>query len=103
MSQHEKDRDTRYWQANLRLLLGCLAVWFITSIGFGVILKETLDNIRIGGAGLGFWFAQQGAIYSFLLIIVFYAWRMGKIEKDFHVVEHEYHVPDDEFKNIDEA
>lgn len=103
MSQNEKVRDDRYWQANLRLLVGCMIVWFICSIGFGVIFKDQLDNIRIGGAGLGFWFAQQGAIYSFLLIIIFYAWRMGKIEKEFHVVEKEYHIPDDEFTNADQV
>ncbi|MFV0431532.1 MAG: DUF4212 domain-containing protein [Alphaproteobacteria bacterium] len=102
MSENTTNKGDRYWQANLRLLVGCIVVWFIVSIGFGIIFKDILDNIRIGGAGLGFWFAQQGAIYSFLLIIIFYAWRMGKIEKEFHVEEQEYHIPDDEFENAKE-
>lgn len=102
MLEKDKRRDELYWQANLRLLIVCMLLWFTCSIGFGVILKDTLDNIRIGGAGLGFWFAQQGAIYSFLLIIAFYAWRMGKIEKKFHVVEKEFHIADDEFKKAEE-
>lgn len=76
-----------YWQANVRLLTICMILWFICSFGFGIIFKESLDTIRVGGAGLGFWFAQQGSIYSFLLIIIFYIWRMSKIEKRFNIQE----------------
>ncbi len=69
-----------YWQDNLRLVAGCLAVWFTVSFGFGILLREPLDSIDIGGVGLGFWFAQQGSIYVFVGLIFFYAWRMSKLD-----------------------
>ena len=76
-----------YWKANLRILLGCLAVWFVGSYGFGIIIAEPLNAISIGGYPLGFWFAQQGSIYIFLGLIVFYVWRMNKLDREFDVHE----------------
>tara|TARA_B100001750_G_scaffold162541_1_gene131300 strand:+ start:295 stop:552 length:258 start_codon:yes stop_codon:yes gene_type:complete len=76
-----------YWAANLRLVLGCLVVWFICSYGFGILLVEQLNAIRIGGFKLGFWFAQQGAIYTFVALIFFYAWRMNFIDRKYEVDE----------------
>jgi putative solute:sodium symporter small subunit len=77
-----------YWKAYQRLILTCLAVWFITSLGFGVILCEPLNRIQIGGFKLGFWFAQQGAIYSFILLIIYYVRRSNQIDHQFGVHEH---------------
>ena len=76
-----------YWAANLRPVLGCLVVWFICSYGFGILLVEQLNAIRIGGFKLGFWFAQQGAIYTFVALIFFYAWRMNFIDRKYEVDE----------------
>ncbi len=76
-----------YWRANLQLVLGCLVVWFTCSYLFGVLLVDVLDNIRFGGFGLGFWFAQQGSIYIFVALIFFYAWRMNKLDQKFDVHE----------------
>ncbi|MEM7765197.1 MAG: DUF4212 domain-containing protein [Pseudomonadota bacterium] len=76
-----------YWRANLRIVFGCLVVWFVVSFGFGVILVEPLNNIRLGGYKLGFWFAQQGSIYTFVALIFFYAWRMSRLDKQFGVEE----------------
>lgn len=76
-----------YWRANLRLVVGCMIVWFITSFLFGIILVEPLNSIRLGGYKLGFWFAQQGSIYVFVALIFFYAWRMGKLDRDHGVDE----------------
>ena len=76
-----------YWAANLRLVLGCLVVWFICSYGFGILLVEQLNSIRIGGFKLGFWFSQQGAIYTFVALIFFYAWRMNYIDRKYEVDE----------------
>ena len=76
-----------YWKANLRILLGCLIVWFVGSYGFGIIIAEPLNAISIGGYPLGFWFAQQGSIYIFLGLIVFYVWRMNKLDREFDVHE----------------
>ncbi len=76
-----------YWRANLRLLAFCLAIWALVSYGFGILFHPVLDEIRIGGYKLGFWFAQQGSIYTFLLLIFFYAWRMKAIDREYDVHE----------------
>ena len=72
----------RYWRANLRLVAMCLIVWFIVSFGFGILLTGPLDRVRLFGVSLGFWFAQQGSILVFIVIIFFYAWRMSRIDRD---------------------
>ena len=71
-----------YWQANLRLIFICLTIWFIVSFGFGVLLVEPLNTIRIGGYKLGFWFAQQGSIYTFVALIFWYSSQMNKLDKN---------------------
>ena len=76
-----------YWKANLRLLGLCLIVWFVVSYGLGIILVEPLNAIHIGGYPLGFWFAQQGSIYTFVGLIFFYAWKMNKLDRQFDVHE----------------
>jgi putative solute:sodium symporter small subunit len=76
-----------YWTANIRLVSICLVVWFIVSFLFGIILVDALNGIQIGGYKLGFWFAQQGSIYTFVALIFFYAWRMGKLDRKFNVHE----------------
>lgn len=64
-------------------------VWFVVSFLFGIILVEPLNNFRLGGYKLGFWFAQQGSIYVFVILIFFYAWRMGKLDRKHNVEEDE--------------
>ena len=76
-----------YWAANLRLLVTLLFIWFVVSFGCGILLAEPLNAISIGGYKLGFWFAQQGSIYTFLLLIVVYALRMNQLDKKFDVHE----------------
>ena len=76
-----------YWRANLRLVVGCLVVWFVVSYGFGVLLVDALNAVQLGGFRLGFWFAQQGSIYTFVALIFFYAWRMNHIDRKFDVHE----------------
>ena len=85
MSQ-EFDRE-KYWKANLRLVILCLSIWFVVSYLFGIILVDQLNAISLGGYNLGFWFAQQGSIYVFVVLIFYYAWRMGKIDREFGVHE----------------
>jgi putative solute:sodium symporter small subunit len=80
-------KERSYWQENLRLVGICLAIWFLVSFGFGILLRDWLDQIRIGGTGLGFWFAQQGSIYVFVVLIFFYAWRMAALDHRFGVEE----------------
>ena len=83
---HEENR-LAYWRANLRLVAICLVIWFFVSYVFGVLLVEQLNAIRIGGFRLGFWFAQQGSIYIFVLLIFYYAWRMNRIDNKYDVHE----------------
>ncbi|MDM8546346.1 DUF4212 domain-containing protein [Candidatus Venteria ishoeyi] len=81
------DTKQAYWRANLRLLAWCLSIWFVVSYGFGILLVEQLNQIKIGGFMLGFWFAQQGSIYVFLLLIFFYSWRMNQLDRQYNVHE----------------
>ena len=76
-----------YWSANLRLLITLLVIWFVVSYGFGIILADVLNTISIGGYKLGFWFAQQGSMYIFLVLIFIYAMRMGQLDRKFDVHE----------------
>ena len=76
-----------YWKANLRLVAICMVIWFVVSYLFGIILVEPLNNIRIGGYKLGFWFAQQGSIYVFVILIFYYARKMGQLDREFNVEE----------------
>tara|TARA_B100001121_G_scaffold122548_1_gene107421 strand:+ start:6634 stop:6891 length:258 start_codon:yes stop_codon:yes gene_type:complete len=70
-----------YWKANIRLLLVLLSIWFMIWFGFGIILSDFLDQFSIGGFKLGFWFAQQGSIYGFVILIFVYVFAMSHIEK----------------------
>lgn len=76
-----------YWRKNLRLLGSLLVVWFTVSYGCGILFAEQLNQIQIGGFKLGFWFAQQGAIYVFIIIIFVYVNRMNKLDKEYGVSE----------------
>ncbi len=76
-----------YWKANLRLVSILLVIWFACSFLFGIILVEPLNAIKIGGYKLGFWFAQQGSIYTFLILIYVYAKQMGKLDREHGVEE----------------
>jgi len=78
-----------YWKANLRLVSILLVIWFVVSYLFGIILVDVLNNIRLGGVGLGFWFAQQGSIFSFLILIFVYARKMNALDRKFDVHEGE--------------
>lgn len=84
----EKKNLQQYWKKNLRLLTILLAIWFMVSYGFGILLAEPLNQIQIGGFKLGFWFAQQGSIYVFIIIIFVYVYRMNKLDREYDVHEH---------------
>lgn len=78
-----QDRASAYWRANLKLLAVLLSVWFAASFGAGVLFRDFLDRFMIGGYPLGFWFAQQGSIYVFLVLIVVYVVAMRRIERKY--------------------
>ena len=91
MSEQSNSNDNarRYWARNLRLLVVFLAIWWVVSYGAGIIWEESLNSIVIPGTGfhLGFWFAQQGSIYVFVVMIFVYAWLMNKLDKEYDVHE----------------
>ena len=76
-----------YWRRNLRLMVILLAIWFIVSFVFGILLIEPLNNIVIAGFPLGFWFAQQGSIYTFVVLILVYAKMMDRLDNEYGVNE----------------
>ncbi len=83
-----KPADHRaYWRANLRLICVLLTIWALVSYVLGILLVEQLNAWKIGDLPLGFWFAQQGAIYVFVLLIFIYAWRMDKLDRKHGVDE----------------
>ena len=84
MSEKSKiERHAEYWRRNLRYLGLLLVVWFVVSFGFGILLREPLDAIRLGGFKLGFWFAQQGSILVFVVIIFVYVALMNRLDREF--------------------
>ena len=72
-----------YWRANLKILIILLSIWFMVSFGFGIIFSDFLDQYQIGGFKLGFWFAQQGSIYLFVVLIFIYVHLMIKLDKKY--------------------
>lgn len=76
-----------YWKRNLKYLLILLSIWFTVSYGSGILFAESLNTIRLGGFPLGFWFAQQGSIYVFCILIFIYVILMNKLDKEFDVDE----------------
>ncbi len=76
-----------YWKANIRLVATLLVIWFVVSYLLGIILVDPLNAIQIGGYKLGFWFAQQGSMYIFVILIFFYAARMNAMDREFDVHE----------------
>ena len=83
----EDDWREQYWKRNLRLMVGLLVVWFAVSFGAGILFVEQLNEIVIADFPLGFWFAQQGAIYTFVVLILIYAMRMDRLDAEFGVDE----------------
>ena len=81
------DKSHAYWNATVSLLRNILIVWFVVSFGAGILLAPMLNSIKLGGYPLGFWFAQQGAIYIFIIQIFYYAKRMNDIDRQFDVHE----------------
>jgi putative solute:sodium symporter small subunit len=83
----DKSSANAYWAANVRIILISLAVWFVCSYGLGILLRPALKGIMVGGADLGFWMAQNGSIYVFIVLIFVYAKMMGKVDADHGVEE----------------
>ena len=76
-----------YWSATLGLLTKVLVIWFLVSYGAGILFADALNGIKLGGYPLGFWFSQQGSIYVFIVLIFYYAKKMGQIDRKFGMQE----------------
>lgn len=83
----DKSQRKLYWQRNLKYLMILLVIWFAVSYGAGIMFANALNSIRLGGFKLGFWFAQQGSIYAFVILIFVYVRLMNKLDKEFDVDE----------------
>ena len=83
MQEKQNNKIDTYWQANIRLVLGLLSIWFLVSFGCGILFVDFLDQFKFFGFNLGFWFAQQGSIYVFVILIFVYINRIKKIERIF--------------------
>jgi putative solute:sodium symporter small subunit len=77
------NNQNTYWKTNLKYLVILLSIWFTVSFGFGILLADSLNQIHMGGFKLGFWFAQQGAIYVFVILIFVYIYLMNRLDEKF--------------------
>lgn len=84
MTENNKNKNS-YWRSNLRILAVLLTLWFVVSFLLSIVFVDALDHIRIGGFGLGFWLAQQGSIYLYLILIVVYLLLMDRLDARYHV------------------
>ena len=80
---HGRHDPKAYWHANLRIIGSLLTICFTVSFGFGILLSDWLDQFQLGGFKLGFWFAQQGSIYIFIILIFIYIHLMNKLDKKY--------------------
>ena len=87
----ENNNNHAYWRANIRLMLTLLAVWFIVSFGFGILLVDWLNQFSFFGFKMGFWWAQQGSIYVFVVLIFVYSAKMKRIDREYGVSDDEGH------------
>ncbi|MFP1630738.1 DUF4212 domain-containing protein [Zhengella sp. ZM62] len=83
MMDNKEQRAADYWRANVRLMVISLIIWALVSFGFGILLRPMLAGIAVGGTDLGFWFAQQGSILVFIVLIFFYAFRMNALDRQY--------------------
>lgn len=82
-----KERLEAYWKANLKLIGILMAIWFLIGYVLPIMLVDVLNQIKLGGAPLGFWIAHQGSMYVFIILIFVYVWQMAKLDKEFDVEE----------------
>ncbi|WP_028239250.1 DUF4212 domain-containing protein [Stutzerimonas azotifigens] len=87
MSGSKQEAAAAYWKENLQLMLWLLVIWFVVSFGCGVLFVDQLNAINFFGFPLGFWFAQQGSIYVFVIEIFFYVWKMNQLDRKYDLHE----------------
>lgn len=82
------EQQVAYWKVNLGYIVVILAIWFAVSFGAGILFANQLDAVRLGGFPLGFWFANQGSIVTFVVLIAVYVWLMNRLDRKYGVYEH---------------
>ena len=87
MNKSHNSKAKNYWKENIRLVLALLTVWFLVSFVFGILFVDILDNIRFFGFKFGFWMAQQGSIYCFVILIFIYVYKMNKLDRKYGLDE----------------
>lgn len=87
MAEDRHEQYAQYWRANERLIAKLLVIWAVVSFGCSILFVEFLNTITFFGVPFGFWMAQQGSIYVFVVMIFYYAWRMDKFDASHHVDE----------------
>jgi len=87
MQENNNDQESAYWRYNIRLMMKLLSIWFVVSFGCGILLVDVLNQFQIGGYKLGFWFAQQGSMYCFVVLVFYYAKKMAALDREFDVDE----------------
>ena len=87
MAFESEERAKAYWDKNVKLMIGLMVIWFVVSFGCGILFVDVLNQFQLGGYKLGFWFAQQGSILTFIVLIFFYAWRMNALDKKYGLGE----------------
>ena len=87
MRDSSDDRMAEYWSKNVSLMLRVFFIWFVVSFGCGIVFVDWLNQFRLGGYPMGFWFAQQGSIFVFVGLVFYYAHKMSSIDREFGVDE----------------
>jgi len=85
----KRPSDSSYWKTNLGYVAGLLIVWFVVSYGCGILFVDQLDRIRVGGFKLGFWMAQQGSIYCFVVLVFVYVQLMKRLDRKYRSEQEE--------------
>jgi putative solute:sodium symporter small subunit len=104
MSDSHSPQAKAYWKENIRLVLSLLTIWFVVSFGMGILFADALDEFRFFGFKFGFWMAQQGSIYCFVILIFIYVYKMNKLDHKYEVDEDRDHfAPDNTYYDNEES
>ena len=95
MSASHSPKAKAYWKKNIRLVISLLSIWFVVSFGMAILFVDVLDNIRFFGFKFGFWMAQQGSIFCFVILIFVYVYKMNKLDHKYGVDEDRDHFAPD--------
>ena len=96
MSESHSTQAKAYWKENIRIVISLLSIWFVVSFGMAIMFVDVLDNIRFFGFKFGFWMAQQGSIFCFVILIFVYVYKMNKLDHKYGVDEDRDHFAKDD-------